>query len=199
MESEKVRENRLRRVADRRGYRLIKSRVRDPKALGFGGYMLHDEQHNFTPLGFGPPYLYSATLDDVERFLDNEDADDFVNNIQRIKRAILGMASRIQGDPPKEVPVILRALDDFERLYKTPKRETPMKEKKTAKELAALILAQVRDNRITHLEVHPDSVYGWFPHVVISRPEIADAMRAEVERIARELRASYDLKHDPAK
>jgi hypothetical protein len=37
---EKVKENRLRQVAARRGMRLVKSRRRDPKALDFGRYWL---------------------------------------------------------------------------------------------------------------------------------------------------------------
>jgi hypothetical protein len=36
----KVRENRLRRMAERQGLRLVKSRRRDPRAIGYGGYML---------------------------------------------------------------------------------------------------------------------------------------------------------------
>ena len=36
----KVRENRLRRAAERQGLRLVKSRRRDPRAVGLGTYML---------------------------------------------------------------------------------------------------------------------------------------------------------------
>ena len=38
----KVRENRLRRVADRRGRRLVKSGRRDPNALDYGLFALID-------------------------------------------------------------------------------------------------------------------------------------------------------------
>jgi len=38
----KVRENRMRRVLQRRGYRLMKSKRRDPRAYDFGGYMIID-------------------------------------------------------------------------------------------------------------------------------------------------------------
>ncbi len=38
--SDKVRENRLRRMADRRGYLLVKSRRRDPLALDYGLYVI---------------------------------------------------------------------------------------------------------------------------------------------------------------
>lgn len=36
----KVLENRLRRAADRQGLRLEKSRLRDPRAIGYGTFML---------------------------------------------------------------------------------------------------------------------------------------------------------------
>jgi hypothetical protein len=42
LNSEKVLENRLRRVAARRGWKIVKSRVRDTKAIGFGHYSLLD-------------------------------------------------------------------------------------------------------------------------------------------------------------
>lgn len=38
-------ENRLRRVAARRGLRLVKSRRRDERALDYGMFMLIDPQH----------------------------------------------------------------------------------------------------------------------------------------------------------
>jgi hypothetical protein len=42
MTAEKVMENRLRRVADRRGLRLVKSRSRDVNAVDYGRYALID-------------------------------------------------------------------------------------------------------------------------------------------------------------
>jgi len=66
--TEKVLENRLRRMAERQGMQLIKSRRRDPKAIDFGGYMLVDIATNAAVIG-GSPYAYSASLEDVERHL----------------------------------------------------------------------------------------------------------------------------------
>ena len=40
----KVLENRLRRAADRQGLRLEKSRMRDPRAIGYGTYQLVDDR-----------------------------------------------------------------------------------------------------------------------------------------------------------
>lgn len=46
----KVRENRLRRMASRRGYLLHKSRRRDPLATDYGTYVLvHDSRGNRQP------------------------------------------------------------------------------------------------------------------------------------------------------
>ena len=66
--SEKVRENRLRRVAYRRGLRLMKSRRRDPMAIDYGGWMLVDLYNNFVVSG-ADPYPFSMDLDEVEEFL----------------------------------------------------------------------------------------------------------------------------------
>jgi hypothetical protein len=66
---DKVLENRLRRVAHRRGLRLYRSRARDPQSLTYGGYMLIDEQRGEGVLGTTGPRGYSATLEEVEKFL----------------------------------------------------------------------------------------------------------------------------------
>jgi hypothetical protein len=69
MMEDKVKENRVRRIASRRGYVLKKSRRRDPHAVDFGGYLLMDVRRNFAVLG-GQGYAYSATLDEIEDYLD---------------------------------------------------------------------------------------------------------------------------------
>jgi hypothetical protein len=66
----KVRENRLRRMADRQGLRLVKSRSRDPRAVDYGLYALID--HN-TGGAVNPAianrWICSWTLDEVESWL----------------------------------------------------------------------------------------------------------------------------------
>jgi hypothetical protein len=57
-------ENRLRKLAHRRGYRIQKSR-RQIDMDNFGEYMLVDIRFNATILGS----RYDATLDDIEGFL----------------------------------------------------------------------------------------------------------------------------------
>ena len=58
-DSAKVRENRIRRMADRQGYRLLKSRRRDPLATDFGTYRLKR----------GAVTTRTLTLDEVEEWL----------------------------------------------------------------------------------------------------------------------------------
>ena len=69
MSDEKVRENRLRRVAVRRGLRLVKSRRRDPQALDFGCYALVDASANVIVFGTWATGRLEATLDEIEGFL----------------------------------------------------------------------------------------------------------------------------------
>jgi hypothetical protein len=58
---DKVRENRLRRMAQRQGLTLSKSRRRDPLAVDYGQWLL-------TPHGQGKARAF-PDLDQVERFL----------------------------------------------------------------------------------------------------------------------------------
>ena len=74
MSSEKVRENRLRRMADRQGYRLLKSRARDPRDITFGGYKFVDLEAGGCVFGFGNANRgYAASLDEIETWLTSED------------------------------------------------------------------------------------------------------------------------------
>ena len=72
--SEKVRENRIRRVLKRQGYRLVKSRRRDPQALDYGDYMIVDER-KCCILG-KDPWSFSATLDEVEEWANPTSEED---------------------------------------------------------------------------------------------------------------------------
>lgn len=68
--SEKARETRLRRMADRQGFKLVKSRLRDPKATGYGRYVLINIIRNAAvPDGLGPTGQPNMTLDEVEEWL----------------------------------------------------------------------------------------------------------------------------------
>ena len=66
---ERVRENRLRRMAERQGLRLVKSRRRDPRAIDDGTYMLVNAQINGVAAGTAGTGRPNFTLDDVENYL----------------------------------------------------------------------------------------------------------------------------------
>lgn len=65
--SEKIVENRCRRVLARRGLLL---RKRDPEALGYGGYMIFDSGHHFRIVEGGAHGGFSMTLTEVEGFIE---------------------------------------------------------------------------------------------------------------------------------
>ena len=68
--SDKVRENRLRRVAERRGLKLVKCPRRDPGALDYGTFALVNAQNLIVFGGGGVgPYGYAASLEDIEAHL----------------------------------------------------------------------------------------------------------------------------------
>ena len=66
----KIRENRLRRMAERQELRLVKSRRRDPRALGYGGYMLVD--WNNRAVAGEVDSDRALELDEVEAWLDRK-------------------------------------------------------------------------------------------------------------------------------
>jgi len=71
----KVREARLRRMAERQGLNLRKSRRRDPLALDYGGYQLIDPRSNSLVVGGVAGHGFGAGLDDIEAYLRRPHAD----------------------------------------------------------------------------------------------------------------------------
>lgn len=67
---EKVRENRARRMAERQGLRLVKSRRRDPRALGYGTYGLWRADTNSVEVGDPTIGGYGFSLGEIERALE---------------------------------------------------------------------------------------------------------------------------------
>lgn len=66
----KVRENKLRRMADRQGLRLSKSRTRDPNGMDFGLYALLDtETGGAVNPALANRWVHSWSLDEVEAHL----------------------------------------------------------------------------------------------------------------------------------
>ena len=66
---EKTRENRARRVLLRLGYRLMKSKRKDPRAIDYGGYMIVDDSYNVIVEG-SDPIAFSMDIEDVEKFIE---------------------------------------------------------------------------------------------------------------------------------
>lgn len=72
-ENPKVRENRLRRMADRQGLRLLKSRSRDERAIDYGLYALIDiDTNSAVNPALAQRWVCSWTLDEVEEYLQRE-------------------------------------------------------------------------------------------------------------------------------
>jgi hypothetical protein len=71
---EKVRENLLRRVAERQGLALRKSRTRDPRALDYDRWMIVSLVPGRPDVGAGPMGKPIMTLDEIEANLMGDDA-----------------------------------------------------------------------------------------------------------------------------
>lgn len=63
----KVKENKLRRAAERQGYALVKNRRRDPRALGYGTYSITSNN-----AATANTSAHSLTLSEVEAFLNGK-------------------------------------------------------------------------------------------------------------------------------
>ena len=61
---DKAREHRARRAATRQGFRLVKSRTRDPLALAFGWYIMRGKRQ----------LAHFRDLDAIERWLADPEA-----------------------------------------------------------------------------------------------------------------------------
>jgi len=71
-QQEKARENRLRRLAETRGLRLIKARRSDPRAPDFDRWMIVDPHGVTPPVGAGHHGRPAMTIDEVEAWLTAE-------------------------------------------------------------------------------------------------------------------------------
>ena len=74
-ETAKVKENRVRRAAQRQGMVLAKSRARDPRALGYGTYQLRGENGQVIK-GGSLKGGWGLTLDQIEQRLRGEDGEE---------------------------------------------------------------------------------------------------------------------------
>lgn len=72
-QEEKIRENRLRRMASRQGLAIRKSRTRDPRAIDYGRWVIIDPYADAVVAGTGGIGRPHWSLDDVERYLEGND------------------------------------------------------------------------------------------------------------------------------
>ena len=73
MTAERTRETRLRRMAKRQDLEIQKSHSRDPRAIGYGCWMIVDPYTNAVVAGVGGTGRPEFTLDDIERWLTEGD------------------------------------------------------------------------------------------------------------------------------
>lgn len=101
MSEEKVRENRLRRVAHRQGFRLLKSRARDPRDITFDGYQLVDLEIGGVVFGYGNASRgYAASLDEIEEWLNSTVPKSKIGS-ERWARETEGVPPRPSQVPPE--------------------------------------------------------------------------------------------------
>lgn len=82
MSDDKVRENRLRRMAERQGYQLVKSRRRDPRAVDYGARWIVDPQTGDVVAG---DERRGMSLDEIEAWLTS-DRDDLPSRPAQAER-----------------------------------------------------------------------------------------------------------------
>ena len=71
--SDKVRENRLRRMAERQGLEIQKSRRRDPRAIDYDRWLILDARTNAVVAGTEGTPRHGMTLDAVEAYLTGDE------------------------------------------------------------------------------------------------------------------------------
>jgi anti-anti-sigma factor len=98
MEQERVRENRLRRMAARQGLRLLKSRRRDPYASGYGTYVLVPAAASRS---IPADAQFGCDLDEIEQQLKTTTAGEAIEQTVGDVRITQGAEVRIvdAGDP----------------------------------------------------------------------------------------------------
>jgi len=67
----KIRENRIRRMAQRQGLQLTKTRRRDERAIDYGGYILVNDRY-FCVFGTHNSGRAMASLEEIENYLTSE-------------------------------------------------------------------------------------------------------------------------------
>jgi hypothetical protein len=94
---DKVNENRVRRMAERQGFALQKSRRRDPNAMDFGGYWIIDPNINGI---IAPNDDFGFSLEAAEAFLTQEKPGRKLRPMHPVSRCAAGHLSRSTTSTP---------------------------------------------------------------------------------------------------
>ncbi len=128
MTREKVIENKLRRMAERQGLKLRKSRRRDERALDYGTYWLVDLQTNSVEVGG----TYGASLDEVgDALFEGLSEDELSEEVRRIRSRILETETRARtvlattpdGPDRERAEKILEELDNLALVWRVVARD----------------------------------------------------------------------------
>jgi hypothetical protein len=112
---QKVREAKLRRMAERQGLHLQRSRRRDPLALDYDGYQLIDPRSNALVFGELAGHGFRATLDDIEVYLKRPRADHRPDRAMNSGRSAAVIVDWVQV-PGWANDLLLRRRDEAELL-----------------------------------------------------------------------------------
>jgi hypothetical protein len=113
---EKVREARLRRMAERQGLYLQKSRRRDPLALDYGGYQLIDPGSSLLVFGELAGRGFGASLDGIEDYLRRPRADRHSDRAVSNGQGSAGVVVERVPVPEWANDLLLRRLDQADLL-----------------------------------------------------------------------------------
>lgn len=141
--ADKVRENRYRRMLRRRGFHLVKSRLRDPRAIGFGGFMIVDASANAVVAG----QINSSgalNLDEVQAWLED--------GLASRERRLSHLKHLVGGEFFKIADAILKtaALEDGFAHRITTMAQDAYRNANDGKQAEAAVVSAVRDCATAH-------------------------------------------------
>jgi hypothetical protein len=113
---EKVREARLRRMAERQGLYLRRSRRRDPLALDYGCYYLIEPESNSLVFGELAGHGFGASLDDIEAYLRRPRTDRRPNRAVSSGQSSAGVIVERVPVPEWANDLLMRRLDQADLL-----------------------------------------------------------------------------------
>ena len=134
MDSEKARENRLRRAAERRGFVLQRSRRRDPQAIGYGQYQLIDAATGAVASLTGREGWMTIDQAEIQLGFVTQDQDPAVT---RLVRATAAVALAVQPAGGLDSRTEARLLDPINRAAAAMKDGTTAELRAAVREILA--------------------------------------------------------------